>query len=148
MGYRPLVLLVLALATVAGAAHALAGAKATSPGTAAAAAVDGQSGLRVHARVRGLLYPGVRRPLVLRVSNPAGRRAVVLRARVRVRRASRGCPRGSLRLQRFRGKLHVRPRGRRTLRLRARMKRTAPDACQGAGYRLRVRTRVWRRERP
>jgi len=98
--------------------------------------------IRARARVRGLLYPGLRRPLVVRVRNLRGSPTAVRRVRVRVRRASRHCPRRSLRLSRFRGWVRIKAHRTQRLRLRARMAFTAPDRCQGARYRLRVRVRA------
>jgi hypothetical protein len=111
-------------------------------GTHHADRVAPEPGLRVSARVRGRLYPGVRRPLLVTIGNRHRRVVTVTSVRVRVRRAPRGCPRRTVRLSRFAGRVRVPPRRRRVLRLRARMVPRAANACQGARFALRAWARA------
>jgi hypothetical protein len=141
---RP-VLALAGLSGLVGASLALAsGTPGDREGPASHLAERGASkpGLRVSARVRGRLYPGVRRPLVVSIRNRHRRAVTVRSVRVRVRRAPRGCPRRALRLGRFAGGLRVPARRRRVLRLRARLVARAANACQGARFGLRVRARA------
>lgn len=142
---RPILLLAAVLTGVAGAAIPLGSWSGDEDRRHAATVTQppaSKAGLRTSARVRGLLYPGVRRPLLVRISNLHRRAVTVTSLRVKVRRATQGCPRRSLRLSRFRGRTRVPARRRRVLRLRARLRPTAANACQDARFRLSVLARA------
>jgi hypothetical protein len=82
------------------------------------------------------LYPGVRRPLRLRLRNPNPYPIVVLSVTVRVRDAGAGCRAPNLALTRLNRRLRIRGRASRPLTLWATLAPGAPDACQGARFRL------------
>jgi hypothetical protein len=147
MRLRPLLAVCAGLVAVAGSAHALAtrgAADRDRRSTAVVARTPADAGLRVTGRVRGLLYPGVRRRLRVRVTNRRRHPVIVTEVRAGVTRASRGCPRRTLALGRFRGRLRVGARRSRRLDLPARLRATAPDSCQAAVFRLGLRARAQR----
>jgi hypothetical protein len=141
MGQRTLALAALGLVALAGAAHGVVITADVHPPRGEAAARSKQ-GLKVTGGVRGLLYPGVPRTLVLRVSNQLRRPVRVTSLKVRVRKVSRGCPKRYLAVRRFRGRPRVRARRTRRVRLRVMLPRAAPDSCQGAVFRLRYSARA------
>ena len=89
------------------------------------------------------LYPGAAKALRVRVRN-ASRRTVWLRSiKTRVGSAGPGCSRAHLKIRRKqRAHLRIRPYSRRIVQLRVLMRRSAPDACQGARWPLRFRVRA------
>jgi hypothetical protein len=128
----------LAAGLLAGSAYALP-AGVQSPRTSSVMAKYTAHPIRISARARGLLYPGARRPLLVRMTNPNRRHVVVGSVAVTVEHAPRGCPRDSVSLSRYRGgPLRMPPRGTATLRLAVRMATDAPNGCQRATFRLAV----------
>ena len=141
---RPLLLLAVlaALFAAAATADALVNSQSGDVGPATAAKHRSHHGLRLSARVEGLLYPGVRRPVSVRVANLRRRPLTIRRARVWVARAPRGCPTKSLTFDVFRGYVPLPARGVRRLSLTVRMLPTAETACQGGRYSLKARARA------
>ena len=114
------------------------------------AAHDAQSGhnapapkqhFQVRAHVRGL-YPGASKNLKVRIKNHTGRRVRVTKLRVLVRRASNGCRRSSLHAHRPRREFRLQPHSGRTMKVGVAMRRSAPNACQGRKFRLRINARI------
>jgi hypothetical protein len=102
-----------------------------------------ESGFHMRARARGL-FPGARRPVRLRITNPNRFAIEVTKVRVRIRRDPKhpGChPRRYLRATRLGDSVTVPARGVRRTRTRVtiRMRVSAPDACQRAVFPLRLR---------
>lgn len=100
----------------------------------------------VTGRVRKL-YPGARKTMTVRVRNPHGYAIVVRELGVRVRKSDHaGCGRRWVRPKRVvRLSLLVPARSRARASLPVRMRPAAPDACQGARWRLRFRGTAVRR---
>jgi hypothetical protein len=141
---RPLLLLALLAVVFAAAAtaDALVGSGSVSPAPAAAKRHLTHRGLRVSARVEGLLYPGARLPVIVRVANRWRRPLTIRRARVWVERAPAGCSAASLQFDVFRGYVALPARRVRRLTLRVAMLPWAQPACQGGVYRLKARARA------
>jgi hypothetical protein len=141
---RPLLLLALVATLLAAAAtaDALVNSQSGDAGRTTAAKHRSHHSLRLSARVEGLLYPGVRRPVTVRVRNGLRRPLTIRRARVWVARAPRGCSTRSLRFDVFRGYLPLPARGVRRLSLTVWMLPTAETACQGGRYTLKARARA------
>jgi hypothetical protein len=111
-------------------------------------------GLRANGHVSGL-YPGLHEPVWVHVRNPFARRARVRWVRTWIRDAGRDCPGAYLVPRRSRGlrqlasgrwrHVLVPPQQTRRVRVRMRMRRDAPDACQGVSFPLRfeVKVKVW-----
>jgi hypothetical protein len=93
---------------------------------------------RIRGAVKGM-YPGRVRKLRLRIRNPLDRAIRVRSIRARVRRPHRGCPAKAITIRRWRGHLRIRPHRGRTVRVKVKMKRRAPNACQGARFPIRYR---------
>jgi hypothetical protein len=128
----------LALGLLAGSAYALPAGR-PAPRTVPAMAKHTTHHIRVSVRARGLLYPGVRRRLLVRMTNPNRRDVVVRSITATVKDAPRDCPGGSVSLSGYRGgPLRLPPRGKAKVRLAVRMATSAPDGCQGAALRLAV----------
>jgi hypothetical protein len=142
MGHRTLALAAPGLALLAGVAHGAVIVTDADPPRAEAAARSKKQGLGVSGRVHGLLYPGVRRTLVLKVSNRLRRPVKLTSVRVRVKGAPRGCRKRYLAVRRFRRRPRLRARRARRVRLRVMLARSAPDSCQGAIFRLRYSVRA------
>jgi hypothetical protein len=101
----------------------------------------GRSGFTIKGRIGGL-YPGVHRRLVIVLRN-RGRRPIVVRSvTTRVRRARPGCPGRYVHVSRFRGRVRVRGRASRRIRVRIWLVPGTPSACQGAVFRLAFRGRA------
>jgi hypothetical protein len=119
-------------------AAALTGPTAQRPGPGHAG--DGAAAARTLVplfRLRGHvtgMYPGRHRRLVVQISNPQRRAIVVTSITATVGRAVIGCKGSNIRVRRFVGAKRVPARGRARVRLRVRMLRTAPDACEGARF--------------
>lgn len=90
----------------------------------------------VRGTVRGL-SPGRLRMMKVTVRNTSSRRLRVTRITATVVRSAPSCPTTAIRVKPWRGKLLVRPGASRKVLLKVRMKPTAPNACQGARFRLR-----------
>jgi hypothetical protein len=82
------------------------------------------------------LYPGASRPLVVLVENPNRRPIRLVSLDVQVRDASPACGRENVIRPGYHGRFVVSARSRRLMTLRIGMRRTAPDACQGATFQL------------
>lgn len=94
----------------------------------------------LRATARGL-FPGARRPLRLRISNPNRFAIMVTRIGVRVKRdlTHTSCPpRDYVRKTRSTGSVRVRGKSSRRISLDIRLLYRAPDACQGAAFPLRL----------
>jgi hypothetical protein len=89
------------------------------------------------------LYPGAVRRLPVTFVNRTRSRLTLRRFGVRVVRARRGCEARELMTGRLPRRLRIRPRRRVRALLTVRLNRNAPNACQGARFRLLVRARVW-----
>ncbi len=141
---RPLLLLALvaALFAAAATADALVNSQSDEAAPAATAKHRSHHGLRLSARVEGLLYPGARLPVTVRVANRRRRPLTIRRARVWVARAPRGCSAESLKFDVFRGYVPLPARGVRRLSLTVWMLPTAESACQGGRYTLKARARA------
>lgn len=97
-----------------------------------------KGGFTIRGHVRGL-YPGARKKLQLVVHNRA-RHAIELRSiKTRVHDARPGCSAKYLRVDRFRRRLRLAPRSWRRVSVRARMLKSAPDACKRATFVLEFR---------
>ena len=95
----------------------------------------------LRATARGL-FPGAKRPLRLRISNPNRFAIKVTRVGVRVRRdpSHMSCPpRDYVRKTRLTKSIRVRPRSSRRVRLAIKLLYSAPEACQGAAFPLGLR---------
>jgi hypothetical protein len=89
------------------------------------------------------LYPGAAKALRVRVRNASPRTVWLRSIKTRVGDAGPGCSRSHLEVRRkHRAHLRIRPDSRRIVRLRVLMRRSAPDACQGARWPLRFRVRA------
>ena len=109
-------------------------------GTHAAAAAS-RHRLLLRARARGL-YPGAVRPLRVLVSNPTDRDVRVVRLVARaIRSSNEACPPSFLRVRRLRSHPLVLAHSRRRVRMRVKLLASAPDACQGVRFSLRLRVR-------
>jgi hypothetical protein len=141
---RPLLLLALLAGVFAAAAtaDALVGGEHAGSTPAAAKRHLSHHGLRVSARVEGLLYPGARLPVTVRVANRWRRPLTIRRARVWVERAPAGCSPASLQFDVFRGYVALPARKVRRLTLSVAMLPWAQSACQGGVYRLKARARA------
>lgn len=108
-------------------------------GTHAAAA--SRHRLLLRARARGL-YPGAVRPLKVLVRNPTDRDIRVVRLVARaIRSSNEACPASFLRVRRLRSHPLVPAHSRRRVRTRVELLASAPDACQGVRFALRLRVR-------
>lgn len=112
------------------------GISSAAPAADEGAAVRRGPALALRGSVAGL-YPGARRPLRVRIRNrrPFPVRVLALRARV-VGGGRRGCTRKYLVVAPRRLRLRVPPRRARSVLLRVTMRRSAPDACKRAVFRL------------
>jgi hypothetical protein len=90
------------------------------------------------------LYPGSRRPLVLRVRNRNRFAVRVVAGHVTVRDANSRCRSANLRVSGFRGSVRVQAFGTARLRLLVRMSPSAPNACQRAVFPLILTARAVR----
>jgi hypothetical protein len=95
-----------------------------------------RAGLVVRGSVDGL-YPGARRRLVVVVRNRLPMRLRIVGLRVRVGDAGRACRARNLHIGLLRTHASVAARGVVKVRLRATLRRSAPDSCQGARFPLR-----------
>jgi hypothetical protein len=129
---------------------ALIGVAAAGIGVATAHAVARVRLARTPARfsisghVDGLL-PGQREHLPLRIRNPWSWTIRVKSVTVQIGSSGRPCPVGNVEIHGFKGSFAVRPRSTRTLMLAARIRRGAPEACEGATFALTFRGTARRR---
>jgi hypothetical protein len=99
--------------------------------------------LGIHGHVRHLM-PGRPKMLRVHVRNPlnAGVAVYQLRAVVRTGRGRRGaCPAQVIHIRAWKGFRKVAANSRRTFRLRIRLRKRAPDRCQGARWTIHYHAR-------
>lgn len=126
-GLRPALLMVLVAAALTSAV-----AVPRSP----VVRVDPASRVRpfvVHGHVSGL-YPGVRKQMRIIVRNPQSFTVRVTQVTARVSNASIACRSRNVRIVRFTGSRTIPGHGRIRIYLSSRMRRRAPNACQGARF--------------
>ena len=116
------------------------------PGTASKASL-GSRGLKVSGHITNL-QPGQARRIRVRVRNRLQRPVVLHRLRAIPTGDPVRCPASSLRVQRFRGRLPIRPRGLRVVRLRIRLSPAASDGCKRFAFGLRYRASAGAARRP
>jgi hypothetical protein len=90
---------------------------------------------RVKGSVRGL-YPGSRTVLRARVTNPYPVPIVVRKVQASVRSTTAPCPKGVIKIRRWKGRKVLRAHAVGRVTLRVRMRRSAADACQGVRFQL------------
>ena len=90
----------------------------------------------VRGHVSGL-YPGVRKHMRVVVRNPESFAVRVTRVTAGVSNASRACRARNVRIVRFTGSRTIPGHGRIRIYLPTRMRRRAPNACQGARFPVR-----------
>jgi hypothetical protein len=139
---RRLVLIAAAVALFGGAVFAYASHRSSSSGAYQSAPVFGKK-VGVYAHVGGL-YPGAKKPLRVEIVNPRHGRVTVTRLRIRAHRPNPGCPASVLKFTSPSRPVHIRPQTVRTVKVPVRMRPSAPDACQGGKFRLRVHSRLKR----
>jgi hypothetical protein len=102
--------------------------------------VGSSAAFQITGKLRGL-YPGKRKIMTIKIKNPNNFPIVVKEMRVEVKRSNKpGCgPKWIKARKRFLISLLVPARARAFASLPVTMKRTAPDACKGARWRLRFR---------
>ena len=91
------------------------------------------------------MYPSRHAKLRVHVRNPLGSGIVVHRIHARVHRGTGPngrCPASMLVVSDWRGSRNVRPGGTRIFRLRVRMRKRAPDRCQGTRWKLTYQARL------
>jgi len=125
-----------AVAAIVAAATALTGASALGSLGSASHKTKSSFSLRGHV---GGLYPGARQKLTIVVHNRTARPLSVRSIRTRVRDAGRTCRGRNVRVAPYRGSLRLRPHQRRRVKVRIRMLRSAPSACQKKTFRLDFR---------
>jgi len=108
-------------------------ARAVTSGTPAGSS---GSSIRVRGHVVGL-YPGARKAMRVRIGNRSTRAVLVTGIKVRSGDASPACLGTNLRFRPLRAPIVVGAGASKTTQLRVRMRRSAPDACQGARFPLR-----------
>jgi len=123
----------LGVAVLAALVIATAQAKGDDSGQAVLASSKGGS-FTIKGDARGL-YPGRRARLAVTVSNRNDFAIRVTSIRVRVGNAT-GCARTNLAVGNFRGTLRVGAKRKRRVWLPIAMRRSAPDACMGARFKL------------
>jgi hypothetical protein len=87
----------------------------------------------VNGHVSGL-YPGLRKQMRIVVRNPQTFTVHVTQVTARVSNASSTCRSRNVRIARFTGSRTIPAHGRITIYLASRMRRKAPNACQGARF--------------
>jgi hypothetical protein len=136
--------LAITLASAALAFGALGGDRHDRAPARVRAAGAGASALTISGYVRGL-YPGARRGMRVEVRNRSARWARLRAVGAEVGSGRSGCSPDHLStLPRSLGHPRIGPHETRRIRIRVRMWKGAPDACQGARFPLRFRVRVGR----
>jgi hypothetical protein len=97
--------------------------------------------LVVRGHVRGL-YPGASKRIRVVVRNRSQVVVLLERLGVRVGDASRSCAAANVRVRGYKGSQPIPAGGHRRLRLRVRMRASAPNGCQGARFPLTFTTRI------
>jgi hypothetical protein len=90
------------------------------------------------------LYPGGTARLRLKVTNRSRHPLKLRQLKVTVHDARPGCPGRLLRVKPFKTRAGVRARRSAIVKVRVTLSRDAPDACQGARFRLSYRVRATR----
>ncbi len=90
------------------------------------------------------LYPGRRTTIQVRVKNPNAVPILLRKVKAKVRSPQPGCSSRRVRTTPWKGSRRITPHGYIHLRMRVRMLRGAPDACQGVRFELRYRARAAR----
>ncbi|MGH2965983.1 MAG: hypothetical protein ACRDMH_11460 [Solirubrobacterales bacterium] len=137
-------LVTIALASCGVAYAALAGHGDGRTRLGAHANANGASALHVSGYVHRL-YPGAHARMRIKVANRSGHWVVVHAVRATARDAGPGCSRNNL--EAVRKRLHhprIRPHKTRFMGMRLRMRKGAPDSCQGATFPLRFQVRAGR----
>ena len=129
------------------AAQAIAADGPPLPSDTAAKASLGSRGLKISGHITNL-QPGQARRIRVRVRNRLQRPLVLRRLRAIPTGNPTRCPASNLRIQRFRGRLPIRSRGLRVVRLRIRLSPTAGDGCKRFAFGLRYRARAGAARRP
>lgn len=124
------------VAAIVAAATALTGASALGSLGSRHEKTKDAFALRGHV---GGLYPGARKKLTIVVHNRTARPLRIRSIRTRVRDAGRKCRARNVRVAPYRGSLRLRPRQWRRVKVRIRMLRSAPSACQKKTFRLEFR---------
>jgi hypothetical protein len=101
-------------------------------------AASAKAKFTVRGRVKGL-YPGARKPLTLKIKNPQRYPLKVKELKVKVRKSNkRGCKRNWLKPRRkVRVSLLVPARAKARVSYPVKMKKRAPNACQGVRWKLK-----------
>ena len=113
-------------------AVAFAAATASGPAPASTAPVA----FRIGGVVRGL-YPGARRPLVLRVLNSTARTVTITSVTTWVTSPKPSCPASNLGVSHWWGSLRLGPGAASHVTVTAVMSHAAPNACQATAFGLR-----------
>ena len=121
---------VLAVAVTAG-----AGPAGPASATATASSAGGANTFTVSGSVSGL-YPGANLPLVLTVTDPRKYSITVSSITTTVSSQAAGCPSANLAVAAFTGNLSVAAKQSAHTTVMVQMLHTAPDACQGAHFKL------------
>ncbi|GIV00568.1 MAG: hypothetical protein KatS3mg014_2183 [Actinomycetota bacterium] len=103
-------------------------------------AAEARHHLVLRGRAHGL-FPGGTRPMRVVIGNRTDREVRLVRLGRRVVQAPPGCPTKVLRVRHPRALPVLPAGGRARIRLRVRLLRSAPDACQGAVFVVRFRAR-------
>jgi hypothetical protein len=133
---------IVAVLAAGGASYAaLGGGHVHGPNPWVSASGDHSSKIKVSGHVKGL-YPGRERRLRVGVRN--GYRSVITVKSVTatVKRASSGCPKGTISTTPYEGRGKIRAHRTKPLTIRVKMRRSAPDACQGTKFKLRFKARA------
>lgn len=96
------------------------------------------AGLTARGHATGL-YPGARLRMRVRIRNPYDHAVRITSLKTRVGRGAPGCRGSWVRVRKLRREAVIPALASRRVRLRVRMRRGAPDACQGARFPLRFR---------
>lgn len=89
----------------------------------------------VKGKVKGL-YPGISKPLKLRLTNPNDAPISVKLVTVKARSTTVSCPSSAVKATKFKGNKRIGAHRTAKIKVKIRMKATTPDACQGAKFRL------------
>jgi hypothetical protein len=137
---RRLALIATAIALLGGSVFAYASHRSESVGPFSSSPVFGKK-VGVFAHVGGL-YPGARKFLRVEIANPRQHRVTVRRIRVSADRANPGCAASVLTFTPPTRLFGITPLSVRTVKVPVRMRLSAPDACQGGKFKLRIHSRL------
>ena len=99
--------------------------------------------IKVRGKVTGL-HPGAVKKMRVTVRNRFPRRVFLISVRARVGDASPTCTGTNIRVKRFRSRRAIPSGSRRKVRMRVKMRPSAPDACQGTRFPIGFRAKVTR----